>query len=114
MIPDIVLAGYRNAVSTTQAIEGARRVDRLIGGHRYVKEWWLDHHESIRQAFTQIAEIERQAIEKGLLEELRRQADTTPAFLTSEERRWIEDWSAQSSLTLEGIPETSAERETEG
>ena len=114
MIPDLVLARYRNAVLTTQSIEGARMVDRLVGGHRYVTEWWLDHHESIRQAFAQIAEIERQADEKGLLEELRRQAGITPAFLTSEERCWIKDWSAQSGLTLEGIPETSVEKETAG
>jgi hypothetical protein len=111
VIPDIVLAKYHNAILTTQLIEAARMTDRLVGGHRYITEWWLDNHEKIRWAFAQIAEIEQQAAEKGLLEELRKQAGIAPAFLTSEERSWINDWSAQSGLTLEGIPETIIEKE---
>src|SRR5262245_37408396 len=105
MIPDITLAKYRNAILTTQLIEAARMADRLIGSPRYITEWWLDIHERVRWAFAQIAEIEQQAAERGLLEELRKQTGITPAFLTSEERCWIKECSAQSGLTLEGIPE---------
>jgi hypothetical protein len=105
-IPKAVLDSYNGTISRTHTIEAARKADRFVGsGHRYVCEWFLDHHQYLRAAYARIAEIEGLAINNGCLPELRAQRTAAPIYLTTSERAYIADWSAISSTTLKDIPE---------
>lgn len=102
-IPPEVAASYAAAVTTTLALSGARNIDQMLRGHRYVAEWLLDNHASICAAYARIASLEEKASKMDALTKLRAVAVQPPVYPTLAELKFTAEWSADSANKISAL-----------